>query len=218
MENTYPHFYRGDIVELMEAPPVDSRKIDNIRKTLLSMKPHKLIILRPLEDDLYLVAVCQELSEKTQMVVDTNKKALYVKASGFFSIDGSSLRLCSDLWFKKNKSQVVEDIYTRHNELVEKRIVVRRRKRLKKMRAVQQKKAIKRQAREKQKKLEELYKTPYEIAVINNDIQRMKEIESIVGYAPGRTESESGLSKRNGKVLYTNFNPRPCSGGRFSPK
>lgn len=218
MEDNYPHFYRGDIVELMEAPPVENRKINNIRKTLLSMKPHKLIILRPLNDNLYLVAVCQEISWKTQMVVDTNKKALYVKASGFFSIDGSSLHLCGDLWFKKNKSQVVEDIYILHNELVEKRKIERHKKRQKKRKAAQKKNAIKRQAREKQTKLEEQYKIPYEIAVINNDIQRIKEIESIVGYAPGRTESESGLSKRNGKVLYTNFNPRPCNGGRFSPK
>lgn len=218
MENSCPHFYRGDIVELIEAPPVENKKINNIRKILLSMKPHKLIILRSLDDNLYLVAVCQETSGKTQMEVDTNQNTLYVKASSFFSIDASSLRFCGDLWFKKNKSQVVEDIYTLHNELVEKRKVEQHEKRRKEREAAQKKNAIKRQAREKQKKLEEQYKGPYEIAVMNNDTKRMKEIESIVGYAPGRKGPGSGSSKRNGKVLYTNFNPRPCSGGRFSPK
>lgn len=218
MENTCPHFYRGDIVELIEAPPVDNKKINNIRKALHSMKPHNLIILRPLDDNLYLVAVCQEASGKTQMVVDTNKKSLHVKASSFFSIDASSLRLCGDLWFKKNKSQVVEDIYTLHNELVEKRKIEQQEKRRKEREATQKKNAIKRQAREKQKKLEDQYKGPYEIAVMNNDTKRMKEIEDIVGYAPGRKGPGSGSSKRNGKVLYTHFNPRPCSGGRFSPK
>ena len=76
----------------------------------------------------------------------------------------------------------------------------------------------KRKERNKQKKLEDQYKGPYEIAVINNVTKRMKEIEDIVGYAPGRKGPGSGSSKRNGKVLYTHFNPHPCSGGRFSPK
>ena len=35
MENIYPHFYRGDIVDLIEAPAVESKKVNNIRKTLL---------------------------------------------------------------------------------------------------------------------------------------------------------------------------------------
>ena len=218
MGNTYPIFYRGDIVDLIEAPPVDNKKISNIRKTLLSAKPYKLIVLRQLDDDLYLVVVCKETSGKMQTEIETNKNSLYVKALSFFSIDASSLHLCGGLWFKKNKSQVVEDIYTLHNELVEKRKAEQCEKKRKEREAIQKKNAVKRQAREKQKKLEEQYKGPYEIAVMNNDTKRMKEIESIVGYAPGRKGSGSGSSKRNGKVLYTNFNPHPCSGGRFSPK
>ena len=218
MENTYPLFYRGDIAELIEAPPIDDKKINNIRKTLLSAKPYKLIILRQLNDNLYLVVACKETAGKTQLGFDTNKNTLYVKVSSFFSIDASSLRLCGDLWFKRNKSQVVEDIYTLHNELVEKRKVKQREKRCKECEAAQMKTAIKRQAREKQKKLEDQYKGPYEIAVMNNDTKRMKEIESIVGYAPGRKGPGIGGSKRNGKVLYTNFNPHPYSGGSFSPK
>ena len=218
MENTCPHFYRGDIVDLIESAPVDNKKISNIRKTLFSAKPYKLIILRQLDDNLYLVVICKETAGKTQIVVDTNKELLYVKVSSFFSIDACSLRLCSDLWFKRNKSQVVEDIYTLHNELVEKRKAEQHEKKRKEREAAQRKMAVKKQAKEKQKKLEEQYKGPYEIAVMNNDTKRMKEIENIVGYAPGRKGPGSGSSKRNGKVLYTNFNPRPYSGGRFSPK
>lgn len=85
--------------------------------------------------------------------------------------------------------------HTLHNELVEKRKVEQQEKRRKEREAVQKKNAIKRQAREKQKKLEDQYKGPYEIAVMNNDTQRMKEIESIVGYAPGRKGPGSGSSK-----------------------
>lgn len=218
MENTCPHFYRGDIVDLIEAPLADNKKINNIRKALFCTKPYKLIILRPLDDNLYLVAVCKEASEKTQLDVGTNKEPLHVKLSGFFSIDAYSLRLCSDLWFKKNKSIVVEEIYTLHNALVEKRNEEQREKRRKEREVAQKKKAIKRKERDKQNKLEDQYKGPYEIAVMNNDTKRMKEIEDIVGYAPGRKGPGSGSSKRNGKVLYTHFNPRPCSGGRFSPK
>ena len=113
---------------------------------------------------------------------------------------------------------MVEEIYTLHNALVEKRNEEQREKRRKEREVAQKKKAIKRQERDKQNKLEDQYKGPYEIAVMNNDTKRMKEIEDIVGYAPGRKGPGSGSSKRNGKVLYTHFNPRPCSGGRFSPK
>ena len=218
MENALPLFYRGDIVDLIEAPPVDNKKINNIRNTLLSAKPYKLIVLRQLDDKLYLVVVCKETSGKTQTEIDTNENTLYVKVSSFFSIDASSLRLCGNLRFKKNKSQVVEDIYTLHNELVEKHKAEQREKKHKERKAAQQKNTIKRQERERQKKLEDQYKGPYEIAVMNNDTKRMKEIENIVGYAPDRKGPGSGSSKRNGKVVYTNFNPRPCSGGRFSPK
>lgn len=218
MENIYPHFYRGDIVDLIEAPAVENKKVNNIRKTLLSAKPYKLIILRQLDDSLYLVVICKETSGKTQIELETNRDPLYVKVSSFFSIDISSLRLCGDLWFKKNKSQVVEEIYTLHNELVEKRKVEQQEKRRKEREAAQKKNAQKRKERNKQKKLEDQHKGPYEIAVMNNDTKKMKEIEDIVGYAPGRKGPGSGSSKRNGKVLYTHFNPRPCSGGRFSPK
>ena len=97
------------------------------------------------------------------------KYPLYVKVSSFFSIDVSSLRLCGDLWYKKNKSQVVEEIYTLHNELVEKRKVEQQEKRRKEREAAQKKNAQKRKERNKQKKLEDQYKGPYEIAVMNND-------------------------------------------------
>lgn len=52
MKNAYPHIYRGDIVDLIESSPVDNKKINNIRKTLFSAKPYKLIILRQLDDNL----------------------------------------------------------------------------------------------------------------------------------------------------------------------
>ena len=218
MENTYPAFFRGDIVDLIEAPPVDNKKIKNIRKTLLSANPYKLIVLRQLYDNLYLVVVCKETPGKTQLAADTNRETLYVKTSSFFSIDANSLQLCGDLWFKRNKCQVVEDIYLLHNEWVEKRKAEQYEKKRKDREAAQKKMAVKRKAREKQKQLEEQYKGPYEIAIMNNDTVKMQEIEKIVGYAPGRKGPGSGCGKRNGKVLYTNFNPYPYSGGSFTPK
>ena len=36
MENIYPHFYRGDIVDLIEAPAVDNKKVNNIRAYMLT--------------------------------------------------------------------------------------------------------------------------------------------------------------------------------------
>lgn len=218
MTDWQQRFYRGDIVDLMPSTTEVNKKLQNMRQALYTAKAHKLIVLRPLDENMYLVVVCKETEGKTQMVLETNKDPLYVKVMAFFPIDAASLRLCNGLYLKKNKSQVVEEIYTMHNELLEQRrkagIEKIRKQRIKE----QQKKAAARKAKAAQKQLENQYKQPYEIAVINNDTKRMKEIEEIVGYAPGRQGPSPSSGKRNGKVLYSNFNPRPCSGGRFTPK
>ena len=211
-------FFRGDIVELVPSTAVVSKKLQNIRQTLYSAKAYKLIVLRQLEDSMYLVVVCKKTPGKTQITFETNQEPLYVKAMGFFPIDASSLQLCSDVYFKKKRSQVVEEIYNVHNELV----AQRRNEAIEKIRQQREKERLQkeavRQAKTAQRQLENRYKRSYEIAVINNDTQRMKEIEKIVGYAPGQQGPGPGSGKRNGKVLYSNFNPRPCSGGRFTPK
>ena len=211
-------FRRGDIVDFDWADDAESRKTQNIRNALQTAKPYKLIILRPIDDKNYLVVVCKAEEKKTQMKIDTDAGPLYVKLLSFYPIDSDCLRHCSDINFKENSIQIVEKIYTSHNSLIEKN----KKARLEKVKATrkieEEKRAKKRQERAAQHELEKRYTGPYEMAVMNNDTKAMREIERIVGYAPGQKGSSRGYSKRNGKVLYSNFNPRPCSGGRFTPK
>jgi len=65
--------------------------------------------------------------------------------------------------------------------------------------------------------LERKYKRPYQIAVINNDRAKMKEIENILGFAPGLGHKPPQAGKEQ-NAPYTTTNAKPYSGGGFSPK
>ena len=68
--------------------------------------------------------------------------------------------------------------------------------------------------RKLQRKLQqEELSNQYEIAVMNNDRKRMKELENS-GYNGEKTKYRT----RNGKVIYANFTPHPYGGGSFTPK
>ena len=221
MENNQKRFFRGDIVELEALAPTEDVKINKIRGALQQTNPYKLVVLRYIDDDLYLVAVCKETPEKTQFTIETSQGLLYIKVRAFYSIDGLGMRLCSNWYFKINKSQVVDEIYELHNALKAKKRIAKTEKAKKKQKTAQARNQRKREQRRKEREeliaLEKEYKAKYEIATINNDIKLKKEIEGILGYIPNcRGFGTSG--KRKNKSMYSNFNPRPSSGGRFTPK
>ena len=151
MPYDFPLFFRGDIADVVDSIPVTDKNINNIRKTLLTAKPFKVIILRQLDNRLYLVAVCKEAAGKTNLKVDTNKYPLYVKVLSFYSIDECSLRLCRDIYPNKNKCLVVAEIYDLHNKLIEKRKSEQREKRRKEWEKVQKSKKLRIAKKEKQK-------------------------------------------------------------------
>lgn len=215
-------FDRGDIVDFVWEDGAKTRKEQNKRNALRALSPFKLIILRPINDNEYLVVACKADSNKTQMKAETNKGLLYIKVLTFYPIDASCLHSLHQTRFLENKMQIVEQIYASHNELLAQKKQAHQERLSAKRVAAARKRQIKKQKKTEEKiaqaNLEKQYIGPYELAVMNNDIQRMREIENIVGYAPGRKGPSKAYSKRNGKVLYSNFNPRPCSGGRFTPK
>ena len=221
MENNQKRFFRGDIVELEALAPTEDVKINKIRNAVQYAKPYKLVVLRHMENGLYLVAVCKETPEKTQSAIETSQGLLYIKVRAFYPIDGLGIRLCSNWYFKRNKSQVVDEIYELHNALKAKKRTATAERAKKKRQAAQARSQRKREQRRKEREeritLEKEYKPKYEIATLNNDIKLKKEIEGILGYIPNcRGFGTSG--KRKNKSMYSSFNPRPSSGGRFTPK
>lgn len=61
------------------------------------------------------------------------------------------------------------------------------------------------------------YKKAYDIAVMNNDRETMDKIVEIVGCIPCQGKG-SEKECRIGSSRYQSFNPKPLSGGKFSPK
>ena len=203
-----------------------------MRDKLSQQTPYKMIILRELGDELYLVAICKEGPIDIQLSFETNKGALFVKTLRFYCIDRDSLIKCEDCSFRKFEHNVVAKIYDDHYVQIEEckkkkaETADRRRERLaqrkenrkrKKEQARQRaiaKRERKRNAALERRQLEKLYENEYELAIISNDRGRMQQIESIVGYAPNYREKNPARKKTGCSVT----NPKPYQGGRFSPK
>lgn len=211
-------FRRGDLVNFIWQDNADSEKVQNKRNIIQKMNPYKLIILRPIDEDNYLVAVCRKQEYKTQMIVETNEAPLYINTKFFGAIDCSCLTLCNEIFTCESRFKIVEEIYALHNANIQEK----KQKHLEKIRVqkeVQRKKHAKKKLERAEKRAQEKrYIAPYEFAIINNDLEQKQKIESLVGCAPGQKGSSRGLSKQNRQVLYSNLNPRPFSGGSCTPK
>ena len=183
-----------------------------MRNNLYSQNPDKLIILKKTDDDCYLVAICKRVAKKTQIQEEVNDGMLYIKTDEFYVIDEHCLELCKGMYFKKNKTQVVNRIYTVHNRKIEKD---REREQQKRQEVLQKNREL-RNEREKRRKLEESFQREYELAVINNNRKRMNEIINTLGYAPITRGVKSGRGKK--AVPYSFAGYKPLEAGSFTPK
>lgn len=216
MQYNHHSFFKGDIVDFIVAPESNDKKTNNLRRSLAQHMPYKLVILKKIDESFFLVAVGKDTNRKTPLELETNYGPLFVKTRTFYRIDADSLLRTSDIYFKINKIDAVQLIYTSHNSLLKEDA---ERNALKRARIAQAKSAKTQRhkaAKAYQRKLEERYRVPYEIATINNDHKRMQEIIDIVGYAPFQPGLSSG--KKEAPSPVATFNPKPYNGGRFSPK
>lgn len=223
---------RGDIVDFVIRPQVENNDIQVMRNKLAKETPYKLIILRELDTDLFLVAICKAGPICNALSFETNKGALFVKTLPFFSIDRDSLVKCKEIRFRNFEHNVVAKIYDDHYVQIEKckkrsaeaeekrkhRLALRKENRARKREQARQKSIRKRERKRnaalERRKLEMMYENEYELAIISNNKKRMKEIESIVGYAPNYRDKNPARKKSSCSIS----NPRPFQGGRFSPK
>lgn len=195
-------FSKGDIVELVATKRVSNKQINHMRSNVRKMNPNKLIVLRAVEPNIYLVALSYRSRKKTQLQVKTNDGSYFVNTRRFFTIDTDAIRCCESISFKDSRLQVVNDIYDSHNAEVL---------------------SMKLKREERQRKRMELkipisevehYAKLYEMAVISNDRHAMQTIVDKVGCVP----LMKGGARSASKSIYEVNNPRPYVGGRFSPK
>lgn len=209
---------RGDIVEL-KLLTGDDFENQNKYKALLALNPEKLIILRRIDETSFLVALGKHSQIKTTLSLPTNQGDLYIYVKQFYAVEECFLKSC-DTYFGET-FESVSSIYNFHNQYIELRKARTAQKlKLQRQKREQQNAKIKKRKEDKanQRKLEQQYKVAYDNAVINNDRQSMKTIEAIVGCAPCQSGKGYSTSSCSRKTSAKYFNPKPMSGGRFTPK
>ena len=104
---------RGWILELMEYVGDDKKKQARY-KTIEECQPHRMILLRELNDEQFLVAICKETRKANYIkLLTATNKYLYVNIRNFQAVDRSFCRVSMDVF--TNPNHVVSEIYRLHN-------------------------------------------------------------------------------------------------------
>ena len=199
-------FRKGDVVELITACSKNDPDIKQYNRIWHS-NPHKLIILRKLDEGNFLVAICKKTTKNSDLILVASKKEkLYVIAKKFAAVPEKFIKI-SNCYFE-NPQKNVDEIYQKHDDIIEEK---------RKAREIEEQKRIEAQKNRKERQKEiEAYTKAYDLAVMTNDKAKMREIVSIIGYVPG--QSSKGYATASSKVSNKYFNPKPMHGGGFTPK
>lgn len=119
MHRKHNMFYPGDIVDLIPELPRESPKTEKRRKQVRGQGPYKLLIIRKVEADNYLVAVCKKRRRNTQLCIKTNIGCLYVILSNFFLIDKKAISLCRGEYLDGNKQARIRIIIKARNAFMQ---------------------------------------------------------------------------------------------------
>ena len=213
---------KGDIVEINFYNGEDSTIIKQSR-AVLNMSPDRLAIIRIIDENTALVALCKLEPRKTTNTFKTNVGEIYIHTKCFYAVDSHLINPCGE--YLLNSYDAVSKIYDLHNQWVEdskKRREAEKALKRRKQEEIRRKNALKKELRhrekEKKSELEISYSKAYEIAIMNNDKETMSQIEKIVGHPPCQSSKGYASPSRKGKASNKSFNPKPLSGGRFSPK
>ena len=166
--------------------------------------------------------LCWYNIQKYMMRIFINKGNVYISANTYLSLPVELLKVVDDIKLLKLSS--IDYISKKHDEIFEKDKVKGEEKRQRKIEKAKRKEVAKQNARRRavERKYEKLRKRlfepstdawKYEMAVMNNDKKAMRSIEKKVGYDP---RPKAGC--KSGSRLKQVNNPRPCVGGRVSPK
>ena len=144
-------------------------------------------------DEVYCQAVPCWITKKEKCIsFSAEPNRIYIDAKIFYTLKISTLYNHSTNKLK-DSSKASQIIHAKHKEL--------------------EKIYKKRQQKKDEQKIKNMYAEAYELAVINNDKKTMKEIEFVFGCDP---RSNKGNIKTSS--IKNISNPKPCIGGKVSPK
>jgi hypothetical protein len=181
------------------------------------LNPNCLLIVG-IDDNKAQAVLCWYNAQKYSMRIYTNKGDVYVSANVYLTLDVGLLDMIADLKLVNISS--IDYIKRKHNEILVKEQLKSKIKREKKNKKELAKKiAIRKAIQIKHEKTQKrLYGSSsdawkYEMAVINNDKRTIRSIEKKVGHDP-----RPRVGCKSGSNLKQIDNPKPCIGGRVSPK
>lgn len=213
------YFKRGDVVSFKHPhSEVQHGKIKKIRNEINRIKADALMVLNPIHHSkydlyqLYLVALCYKETTKLSTVVKTNEGELRVAYEELYWIDVESIHP-TDIKVIDEIEMIVPLVLSKYDEIKKREQNRRRRKRKREEAKAKQKELTPQQKAAEQHKLAKKLQREYEVAIINNDTRKMQKIENQIGYAPLFGANPAKRKSNNYRT-----NPKPYSGGRFSPK
>lgn len=104
---------RGCLLELEEYVGDDKKKQERY-KIIEKSRPHRMVLLRELNDEQYLVAMCKQTNKSKYVRFPTTiNENVYVNIKSFQSIDRSFCKVSRDVF--PNPNFVVNEIYKLHN-------------------------------------------------------------------------------------------------------
>lgn len=213
---------KGDIVGINSYDGKDSTIAKQCR-AISNMSPDRLAVMRIVDENTVLVALCKLEPQKTTNTFKTNVGEIYIHTKCFYAVDLHLISPCEE--YLLDSYNAVSKIYDLHNQWVDdrkKRREVKKALKRRRQEEIKRKNATKKELRNREKRkkgeLEISYSKAYEIAIMNNDKETMRQIEKIVGHPPSQSSKGYASPSQKGKASNKLFNPKPLSGGRFSPK
>lgn len=96
--------------------PYMGENLEKIKRydLLLKVRPSKLILLREIDKDRYLIAIARDLPQNAWVAFETNVDKIYVNIKNFYSIDKCCCKKA--LVQFPNHIYVVNEIYKMHNK------------------------------------------------------------------------------------------------------
>ncbi|MDY4140262.1 MAG: hypothetical protein SOY30_13135 [Eubacteriales bacterium] len=190
-----------------------SSNMHKSQKKIEKHHPDYLLILSQVDSTSYNAVPCWVNNPGNTLCIIATPHNLYVDAKKIVIVHFDNLRACQD-YIISDVNDTLRRIKTKNCEIRAAKHSAKSERAKRRKQAIAKKEEERRKEREKKRIIIKTYSWEYELAVINNDTKRMKEIEKIVGTDP--RSMQPGV--KSGSNLKRVTNPKPCIGGRVSPK
>ena len=189
-----------------------SSNMHKSQKKVSKRHPDYLIVLDQVDNCSYRVVPCWKANPGFTLCIFANPQNLFVDTKAAITVNAENLIPCQNITLTDANDALLR-IITKNQEIREEKHLAKMQRTKRKHEAIVREKVRKKAYRVQRERIENTYGRAYDLAVINNDQKRMREIEEKVGRDPRR---QIGVKSGSKLDRVTNF--KPCIGGKVSPK